>query len=743
MKSIHRLLALGAIGSLTVTNLLIGAVTPSSALADSDKCYDVEAIWARGSGQKLTDKEYKRFNDELTNRIKSPTQLNVVQLGDGTVPGYTYPAVPVGGSHPIITTGAKISGGEGFKYGDSVDEGANEASVYITQRLLTCPNTKFILGGYSQGAQVIGETYIQRLNDSKRSAVVFNMLFGDPKLHLPEGEGFNPPACRGEEFSPWRRHVPNCDTDNGSLGARKPYLPSTWENSTGLWCNDHDFVCGSSKLALDYGGHMTYGNEDGAIYTGVLEAVRRLKDSLAEEKKDTSGLDTTPLLLKGGLNGLDVLFVIDSTGSMEPFIDEAKKTATTLSRFVSAVNGRVALVEYRDEGDEFTARVLSNLSDDTAGFYDALDNITVDGGGDNPEALLHALKTGMNGVDWRPGATKAAIVLTDDGYHDPDEVDGSTLDEIKALSLSIDPVNVYPVVPDYLVDEYASLAEATVGQVVPIGENTAEALNDALTRIESRPIAQLALNAYRAEPGQSIHFDGSSSYSVGSTITTWDWDFDGDGTFEIVGGSPQADHTYAEPFSGVAQLRITDANGLVASVSVPVEVGSQVPTSPTPADTLSASGTGSEVTLEWTASESPSKSWLVSVNGVPVGAVAPDQRTAELTDIDRSDTIEFGVSPVTTEDEVGTARVTYLEPEVASPSEAPAPSPSETAVPSASPSPDPTETGGQTPTPSAAPTQRPEQSIPVTGVDLLPIGIGALALFGAGAILMMLRRKRS
>lgn len=742
MTTIHRLLALGAIGALTIVNLLVGAFVPLSAEAESGTCYDVEAIWARGSGQGLNASEYTRFNDELMRRVKSPTLLKVVQLGAGNGTGFSYPAVPVGGDHLINTGGAKLSGGEAFAYGDSVDAGANEASVYITQRLSACPNTKFILGGYSQGAQVIGETYNDRLNDSKRSAVVFNMLFGDPKLHLPEGEGFNPPACRGQELSPWRRHVPNCDTDNGSLGARKPYLPSAWEDDTGLWCNNDDFVCGSSKFAWKVDGHMTYGNEEGAIYAGVQEAVSRLEAVLTAEKRNTSGLDTSIHLLKGGTKGLDVLFVIDSTGSMEPFIDQAKTTASALSRFVSAVNGRVALVEYRDEGDEFTARVLSNLSDDTAGFYNALGNITVDGGGDSPEALLHALKTGMNGVDWRPGATKAAIVLTDASYHDPDYVDGSTLDEIKALSLSIDPVNVYPVVPDYLVDEYASLAEATVGQVVPIGDDAAEALNEALTRIESRPIAQLALGSYRAEPGQTIHFDGSSSYSVGSTISTWDWDFDGDGSFEILGGSPQADHTYPEPFSGVAQLRITDANGLVASMSVPVEIGSQTPTGPAPADTLSASGTGSDITLEWTAPESPSKSWLVSVNGIPVGAVGSDQRTAELTDIERSETVEFGVSPVTADGEVGAMRVTYLEPEDASPSTAPAPS-SDTVTPSPSASPSSSATVEQTPARSSSPSHRPDQSIPVTGVDVLPIGVGALVLLGIGAILIVIRRKRN
>ncbi len=41
---------------------------------------------------------------------------------------------------------------------------------------------RFILGGYSQGAQVIGETYVEKLSNAERDAVVFNVLPGIPTL---------------------------------------------------------------------------------------------------------------------------------------------------------------------------------------------------------------------------------------------------------------------------------------------------------------------------------------------------------------------------------------------------------------------------------------------------------------------------------------------------------------------------------------------------------------------------------
>jgi len=59
----------------------------------------------------------------------------------------------------------------------------------MAQRIEKCgKGTRFILGGYSQGGQVIGQAYTERFSDALRDRVVFNVLLGDPKLWLPEGD---------------------------------------------------------------------------------------------------------------------------------------------------------------------------------------------------------------------------------------------------------------------------------------------------------------------------------------------------------------------------------------------------------------------------------------------------------------------------------------------------------------------------------------------------------------------------
>ncbi|MDR0592101.1 MAG: cutinase family protein, partial [Bifidobacteriaceae bacterium] len=658
-------MAAASFAVLAVTVLTVraggGEVAAAPGLAVYDACKPVDAIWVRGSGQVVSQSvsaenwtnQYRRFRSELERRLGDET-VHFYELGFEPITGYQYPAEAVGtGDWDAISSslGALFSGGQSYEYGASVDQGVGELSMYVKLRLITCPDTLFVVGGYSQGAQVAGEAYVEELTPLERSAVVFTMLFGDPKLYLPEGSvdwadwhddehSNTPPACQGRGLSEWRRGVPNCRTNAGSLGSRVPYLPASWSDTTGLWCADRDFICGSASAPWTLDGHMAY-SQSGAIDEGVREAVERL-----QARMPGSTFNTKWLTVKQGAVGLDVVFVVDSTGSMTSRIAAARALASTLAGDVVGRSGRVALVEYRDAGDRFTARVLTQLAADDSDFTRALNGIRVGGGGDAPEALLHALKTAMEGVDWTPGATKAIVVLTDAGFHSPDRVDGTTLAQVAALSLSIDPVNVYPVVPASLASAYAELAEATTGQVVADTGDTAEALLEALTRVIDRPVARLPLNTYEAAPGDEVFFDGSSSYSVDSEIAAWDWDFDGDGVYEVTDGGSTASYVYEDRFDGFMQMRVWDAAGLVASTSVRVLVGADAVASEDEPRDLTAEVDGYTATVSWTTAQDPPSAWRVTLNGVELGYAPPEARSVGLTDLAWDGPNLVGITPL-------------------------------------------------------------------------------------------------
>ena len=195
--------------------------------------------------------------------------------------------------------------------------------------------------------------------------------------------------------------------------------------------------------------------------------------------------------------------------------------------------------------------------------------------GDEPEAALHASMVAMNEMKWQKGATKAIILLTDAGYHEPDKVDGSTVATVAKRSLEIDPVNVYPVVEHHLADSYTDVAKQTSGQVVVSGgeNDTIGALTKALTKIKNRPNAKLKIGEYYAEIGQEITFDASDSYVVDGKITKYEWDFDGDGKVDQTTTTPTTSHVYNEKFDGIMQVRMSADNDTVSNISAPVKVG--------------------------------------------------------------------------------------------------------------------------------------------------------------------------
>lgn len=658
--------------SLAILLMLIAIVSKVDA-AEQPACGKVEVVYARGSGQPIdTSMERARFNTQINAMIKAPLTVTFYELGSQKQAGHQYPAVNVGDIRNGNAVGAWVSRGNANDYGASISEGVSEMIAYMTNRYVTCKaaGSKFVLAGYSQGAQVIGQ-YINAAPKEIRDHIAFVALFGDPKLHLPEGEGFNPPACRGEQLSAYRRVIANCDVDNGSLGARKPYLPVDMHGKTGLWCYANDFVCGSSKLAWDTEGHTKYGLEGNAVDSAAYEALQKVRATLPQEEQQYI---STKRSSGDGTTGLDVMFVVDTTGSMGDKINQAKQFAAASAARIQALRGRVGLVSYRDAGDSYIARIESPLSNTMTDFTAKLQALTASGGGDTPEAALHALKIGMNGLSWQQGATKAAILLTDANYHDPDVVDGTTTAEVAKLALEIDPVNVYPVVPTYYANFYQRLAEPTNGQVILDTGDTEQALFTALSRLEQRPVALLKNQLYRAEPGQQITFDASDSYVEDAEITRYDWDFDGNGVYELHTTSPVATHTYTQLFDGSMQVRLTASNDTIASASAIVKVGTYAaPIRPAaPIGLVVTQDAGSSVVISWQAADNLASNWIISSDGIALGKVSAETATVTVGDLVRTDAINIEVSGMQADGAVGEyASVTIPPRQLSKPSSSP------------------------------------------------------------------------
>jgi hypothetical protein len=101
---------------------------------------------------------------------------------------------------------------------------------------------------------------------------------------------------------------------------------------------------------------------------------------------------------------LDILFLIDATGSMADEIAKIQSTIFEVSASIDNLPGqpnvRYGLVTYRDRGDAYVTRrtdFTPNISD----FSDSLDMVRADGGGDYPESLNEAMHEALHNVEWR------------------------------------------------------------------------------------------------------------------------------------------------------------------------------------------------------------------------------------------------------------------------------------------------------------------------------------------------------
>jgi len=167
MKIRRVLIGLAAVLISGVT-LVAPAVIPADgtavASAQADACPAVQVVFARGTGEpEGTGRVGEAFVDALRPLVKGKSVA---------VYSVNYPA-----TRDFLRAA----------------DGANDASAFVQNIATTCPDTKIVLGGYSQGAAVVdaitvadqptlGFTQIMPANIAEHVAAV--AVFGNPSIRL-------------------------------------------------------------------------------------------------------------------------------------------------------------------------------------------------------------------------------------------------------------------------------------------------------------------------------------------------------------------------------------------------------------------------------------------------------------------------------------------------------------------------------------------------------------------------------
>jgi Mg-chelatase subunit ChlD len=111
---------------------------------------------------------------------------------------------------------------------------------------------------------------------------------------------------------------------------------------------------------------------------------------------------------------LEMVFVLDTTGSMGGLIEGAKTKIWSIVNDVmqrkDRPNVKIGLVAYRDNGDAYVTQVTP-LTDDLDKIYSTLMDFKAQGGGDTPENVRRALAEGVDKTGWAKANQNTAQII--------------------------------------------------------------------------------------------------------------------------------------------------------------------------------------------------------------------------------------------------------------------------------------------------------------------------------------------
>jgi len=115
---------------------------------------------------------------------------------------------------------------------------------------------------------------------------------------------------------------------------------------------------------------------------------------------------------------IDVVFILDSTGSMSEEIQGVKDTMqAVIGKLDKRAKIRVGLVEYKDKGDDLVTKAYP-MSTDLVGFSAEISGIEASGGGDVPENVNAGISVAVNQMQWSDKAdARLAFLIADAPPH--------------------------------------------------------------------------------------------------------------------------------------------------------------------------------------------------------------------------------------------------------------------------------------------------------------------------------------
>ena len=224
----------GIVAALSAWATLIGVAAP---MAVAQPCPEVEVVFARGTGE---PPGVGRIGQAFVDAVRAQAEPRTVG-----VYGVNYPA------------GDNFADRIGFA--STVVEGIRDAGNHVQAMAANCPNTRMILGGYSQGAIVSGFV---------TSAEV---PAGVPGESVPQPM---PPEVADHVAAVVLFATPSADFLS-QFGAPAVTVGSLYEPKTLQLCDRGDSICSGAPGGGPNLAHVMYAM-NGSVNEGAAVAVGRL-----------------------------------------------------------------------------------------------------------------------------------------------------------------------------------------------------------------------------------------------------------------------------------------------------------------------------------------------------------------------------------------------------------------------------------------------------------------------------------
>lgn len=278
---------------------------------------------------------------------------------------------------------------------------------------------------------------------------------------------FGEPIGEGIETGEGYQYVVSNDALNGIIdGMEDMHIDETADQEKDYPDAQEPSVENSEKEAAD----SDSGQNEGSANDLPENYVDNSNEQLYKLLEEAQAVDSIMAKNSSGDTKVEIIFVIDSTGSMGGEITAVKNNVAEFAQYLSerSMSLRLGLIDYRDitvDGADSTVVHSADHSNwmNVTQFITALTGVRAQGGGDSNETPIDALAHLTEGtIPWSSDAYKFAVLITDAGYKNNNNHGISGMDDMIQRLRNAD-IQVSTITPSGYYDEYGGLAGMTGG----------------------------------------------------------------------------------------------------------------------------------------------------------------------------------------------------------------------------------------------------------------------------------------